>query len=103
MIKTVCTHGIGTLPRIFHEAGCLLNWPGDGYAPMQLVAPSAVTIAVAMLAIIWIINLIVSFFVITHLLQLVHVAAATTWVAGLIAASGVTAGIAAVAAGVATG
>ncbi len=70
---------------------------------MQLVAPSAVTIAVAMLAIIWIINLIVSFFVITHLLPLVHVAtsaarvvAATAGIATGIATS-VTTGIAALA------
>ena len=33
------------------------------YAPMQLVAPSAVTIAVAILAIICTMNLMVSFFV----------------------------------------
>ena len=74
---------------------------------MHDVAPRAVTIAVAMLAIIWMMNFRVSFFVITHLLLLVHVRAATTWVAGLIATSGVTtcvtACIAAVAAGVATG
>ena len=42
-------------------------------APMQLVAPSAVTIAVAILAIIWMMNLNVSFLLITHLLPLVHV------------------------------
>ena len=33
------------------------------YAPMQLVAPSAVSIAVAIDAIIWTMNLMVSFFV----------------------------------------
>ena len=38
-------------------------------APTQLEAPSAVTIAVAILAIICTINLIVSFLVIIHLLS----------------------------------
>ena len=61
--------------------------------PMHEVVPSAVTIAVAMLAIICTMNLMVSFLLIIHLLScLVHVAAATTW---LITASGVAAGIAA--------
>ena len=62
---------------------------------MQLVVPSAVTIAVAMLAIIWMMNLTVSFLLITHLLSLVHVRASA---ARLIAASGI-----ATAASVATG
>ena len=39
------------------------------YSPMQLVAPSAVSIAVAMLAIICTIHFIVSFFVIAYLLS----------------------------------
>jgi hypothetical protein len=44
-----------------------------GYAPMQLVAPRAVTIAVAILAIIWMMNFSVSFLLIAYLLPLVHV------------------------------
>ena len=67
---------------------------------MQLVAPSAVTIAVAMLAIIWMMNLTVSFLLITHLLSLVHVrasAARLIAVSGIATATSVSTGIAATA------
>jgi len=53
-----------SLPRI-SEAGI----SSFSYAPMQLVAPRAVTIAVAILAIICTMNLTVSLFVINYLLS----------------------------------
>ena len=43
--------------------------PSFFYSPIQLVAPSAVIIAVAILAIICRINFTVSFLLITHLLS----------------------------------
>ena len=65
--------------RILPAAVCVAGRASAGpwlfyIAPMHDVAPSAVTIAVAMLAIIWMMNLNVSFLLITHLLAcLVHV------------------------------
>ncbi len=47
----------------------MLRTPRFLYSPMQLVAPSAVIIAVAILAIICRINFTVSFLLITHLLS----------------------------------